>query len=63
MCKLTIQLILLNRANKFVGIFFSTAGQGGGQETTAMSTMPFFSHMGMIFVPLGGKFQYQSEPK
>lgn len=26
---------------------------GGGQETTAMTCMPFFVHMGMIFVPLG----------
>ena len=54
---------MFNRANKFFGIFFSTGSQGGGQETTAMSAMPFFTHMGMIFVPLGGKFQYTGEPK
>jgi NAD(P)H dehydrogenase (quinone) len=28
---------------------------GGGQESTVMSTMPFFAHMGMIYVPLGTK--------
>lgn len=33
--------------------FFSTAGIHGGQETTAMSLMPFFAHHGMLFVPLG----------
>lgn len=42
-------------ANKFVGVFFSTGSIGAGQETTAMSTIPFFAHMGMIFVPLGNK--------
>jgi NAD(P)H dehydrogenase (quinone) len=29
---------------KFVATFTSTAGQHGGHETTAMSTMPFFAH-------------------
>ena len=41
--------------HKFVSTFFSTGGIGGGQETTVMSTMPFFAHMGMIYVPLGNK--------
>ena len=45
-----------------MGTFFSTGSQGGGQETTAMSTMPFFSHMGMIYVPLGNKFHGKPEP-
>ncbi|OZJ04543.1 hypothetical protein BZG36_02712 [Bifiguratus adelaidae] len=40
-------------AGKFAGIFFSTASQHGGQETTAMSTIPFFAHHGMNYVPLG----------
>lgn len=39
--------------HKFVGTFFSTGGIGAGQETTAMSTMPFFAHLGLIYVPLG----------
>jgi len=38
---------------KFAGIFTSTASQHGGQETTALTTMPFFAHHGIIFVPLG----------
>ena len=28
---------------------------GAGQETTAFSTLPFFAHMGMIYVTIGGK--------
>jgi len=38
---------------KFAGIFTSTASQHGGQETTALTTLPFFAHHGLIFVPLG----------
>lgn len=37
------------------GVFFSTATLGGGQETTALSCVPFFAHLGMPFVPLGYK--------
>ncbi|CAF1420186.1 unnamed protein product [Adineta ricciae] len=40
---------------KPVGIFFSTGSLGGGQETTALTCVTFFSHLGMIFVPLGYK--------
>ncbi|CAF1218949.1 unnamed protein product [Didymodactylos carnosus] len=40
---------------KPAGIFFSTAGLGGGQETTALTTVTFLTHLGMIFVPLGYK--------
>lgn len=40
---------------KPAGVFFSTATLGGGQETTALSCIPFFTHLGMIFVPLGYK--------
>ena len=36
-----------------MGTFFSTGSTGGGQESTVMSTTPFFAHMGMIYVPLG----------
>ncbi len=28
---------------------------GAGQESTALTTLPFFAHMGMIYVPIGGK--------
>jgi len=33
----------------------STATQGGGQETTALSMMSTFAHHGIIYVPLGYK--------
>jgi NAD(P)H dehydrogenase (quinone) len=36
-----------------VGSFYSTGGQGGGQESTAIALLPFFAHHGMIYVPLG----------
>ncbi|CAF1482990.1 unnamed protein product [Adineta ricciae] len=42
-------------SSKPAGVFFSTATLGGGQETTALSCVPFFTHLGMIFVPLGYK--------
>ncbi|KAG2194447.1 hypothetical protein INT47_003815 [Mucor saturninus] len=38
---------------KFAGTFFSTGSQHGGQETTALTTIPFFTHQGMTYVPLG----------
>jgi len=34
-------------------VFFSTAQQGGGQEETPFTAMPFFVHHGMIYVPIG----------
>jgi NAD(P)H dehydrogenase (quinone) len=37
---------------KFGAIFTSTASQHGGQETTALTTIPFFAHHGILFVPL-----------
>lgn len=33
----------------------STAGQGGGQESTAIAAMSTFAHHGIIYVPLGYK--------
>ncbi|BGP55745.1 hypothetical protein JCM8202v2_003352 [Rhodotorula sphaerocarpa] len=36
---------------KFAGVFTSTASQHGGQETTALTTIPFFVHQGISFVP------------
>jgi NAD(P)H dehydrogenase (quinone) len=35
------------------GVFFSTGTQGGGQETIGLTTVTFFAHHGMVFVPLG----------
>ncbi|KAI8993292.1 NAD(P)H:quinone oxidoreductase, type IV [Pilobolus umbonatus] len=40
-------------AGKFAGTFFSSASQSGGQETTALTTIPYFVHHGMIYVPFG----------
>ncbi|KAG6860723.1 hypothetical protein C0995_008166 [Termitomyces sp. Mi166 len=38
---------------KYASIFTSTAGPGGGQETTALNTMSTLTHHGIIHVPLG----------
>jgi len=40
---------------KFAGVFFSTGSQASGQETTALSCLPFFVHHGISFVPIGYK--------
>ena len=40
-------------AGKYAGIFLSTAGMGGGQESTALLSMSTFAHHGILFVPLG----------
>ncbi|KAG7667391.1 hypothetical protein Ndes2526B_g04089 [Nannochloris sp. 'desiccata'] len=39
--------------NKPAGIFFSTATQNGGQETTAFTAVTQLAHHGMIFCPPG----------
>ena len=39
-------------AGKQAGIFVSTSGQGGGQETTAVNALSVLVHHGIIFVPL-----------
>ncbi len=36
---------------KFAGTFTSTASQHGGLETTHLTTIPFFVHHGMNYVP------------
>ena len=36
----------------------STAGQGGGQESTAIAAMSTFAHHGIIYVPLGYKHNF-----
>jgi NAD(P)H dehydrogenase (quinone) len=38
---------------KFAGVFISTGGPGGGQESTALATISTFTHHGISFVPLG----------
>ena len=40
-------------AGKPAGFFFSTGSQNGGQETTALTSIPNLVHHGMVFVPLG----------
>eukprot|EP00842_Homolaphlyctis_polyrhiza_P002099 jgi/Hompol1/2890/HPOL_006214-RA len=40
---------------KFAGIFTTTSSQHGGVETTALTTLPFFIHQGVVFVPFGYK--------
>ncbi|KAJ2957754.1 hypothetical protein NQZ79_g6610 [Umbelopsis isabellina] len=40
-------------SGKFVGTFFSTASQHGGQETTALNAVTYFAHHGMMYVPFG----------
>ncbi|KIK70027.1 hypothetical protein GYMLUDRAFT_34463 [Collybiopsis luxurians FD-317 M1] len=40
-------------AGKYISVFVSTAGAGGGQETTVMNAISTFTHHGMVFVPLG----------
>ncbi|CAO1619681.1 unnamed protein product [Sympodiomycopsis kandeliae] len=46
--------------NKFAGVFTSTASQGGGRETTVLTTIPFFAHHGIIYVPFGYQLPEQS---
>ncbi|KAI0263006.1 flavoprotein-like protein [Gloeopeniophorella convolvens] len=38
---------------KYAGVFISTAGLGGGQESTAIASISTFAHHGISFVPLG----------
>ncbi|KAJ7633716.1 flavoprotein-like protein [Mycena rosella] len=40
-------------AGKYAGAFVSTAGPGGGQETTVLATISTLTHHGVIYVPLG----------
>jgi NAD(P)H dehydrogenase (quinone) len=38
---------------KYAGVFVSTAGHGGGQEATVMSSLSTLTHHGVLYVPLG----------
>ncbi|KAJ7760826.1 flavoprotein-like protein [Mycena maculata] len=40
-------------AGKYAGVFTSTAGPGGGQETTIAATISTLTHHGALYVPLG----------
>ncbi|RXW14851.1 hypothetical protein EST38_g11000 [Candolleomyces aberdarensis] len=40
-------------AGKYAGMFTSTAGLGGGQESTFLSSLSTLTHHGIIYVPLG----------
>jgi NAD(P)H dehydrogenase (quinone) len=54
----TIFIFVLGALNgKPAGMFVSTGTLGGGQETTALTTLTFLAHLGMIYVPLGYKDQ------
>lgn len=38
---------------KFCGVFVSSAGLGGGQESTVIATLSTLAHHGVIYMPLG----------
>ncbi|CAF0981205.1 unnamed protein product [Rotaria sp. Silwood1] len=38
---------------KPISVFFSTGTQGGGQETTTLTSLTNFIHHGMVIVPIG----------
>ncbi|KAH8832911.1 flavoprotein-like protein [Flagelloscypha sp. PMI_526] len=40
-------------AGKYAGVFVSTAGHGGGQESTALASISSLAHHGILFVPFG----------
>ncbi|KAF8267164.1 flavoprotein-like protein [Lactarius quietus] len=38
---------------KYAGVFVSTGGHGGGQESTVISSLSTLAHHGIIYVPFG----------
>lgn len=46
---------------KYASTFTSTASQHGGQETTHLTTIPFFAHHGIIYVPIGYSQPYLTD--
>lgn len=38
---------------KYAGVFVSSGGPGGGQESTAIASLSTLTHHGIIYVPLG----------
>jgi NAD(P)H dehydrogenase (quinone) len=47
---------------KYAGMFISTGTLGGGQESTAISSMSTLTHHGFIYVPLGYKTAFGKRP-
>ncbi|KAL5387766.1 Minor allergen Alt a 7 [Paraphaeosphaeria minitans] len=45
-------------SGKYAGVFVSTGGQGGGQESTVIASLSTLVHQGIIFVPLGYKHAF-----
>jgi NAD(P)H dehydrogenase (quinone) len=45
-------------AGKYAGFFVSTAGPGGGQESTAYTALSTLAHHGIMYVPLGYKHTF-----
>jgi NAD(P)H dehydrogenase (quinone) len=43
---------------KYAGVFVSTAGVGGGQESTVLNSLSTLTHHGIIYVPLGYKHTF-----
>jgi len=40
-------------AGKYAGFFISTAGLGGGQESTVLASISTLAHHGIVYVPFG----------
>ncbi|KAJ7582570.1 flavoprotein-like protein [Mycena floridula] len=40
-------------AGKYAGVFVSSAGLGGGQESTALASISTLAHHGILYVPFG----------
>jgi NAD(P)H dehydrogenase (quinone) len=38
---------------KYAGVFVSTSGPGGGQESTVIASISTFAHHGLLYVPFG----------
>lgn len=47
--------LLIHNIDHEKGVFVSSAGLGGGQESTAIAALSTLTHHGIIFVPLGYK--------
>lgn len=45
---------------KGVSVFTSSGTQGGGIETTVLTSLPNFVHQGMVYIPVGYTFPPQT---
>ncbi|KAF8159218.1 NADH-quinone oxidoreductase [Crassisporium funariophilum] len=50
-------------AGKYAGVFVSTSGPGGGQETTVITFLSTLTHHGIIYVPFGYSHPGTVEPQ